>query len=943
MTLEIRFLGPWQVLADGEPVRLAGQRRIGVLARLALDAGQAVHADRLLTDIWADSSAATAAKQLHIVVSKLRETLAPHTTEEIIQTVPGSYRLALDPDHIDAHRFTRLAKRARTAQTQGATDAADTLYRRALHLWRGDPLAELAAPWARIEATRLDEEHLTVLEEHADLRLAAGDHQAVAADLAAHVRAHPLRERPAAQLMLALHRSGRPSDALAVYQDTRRTMISELGLEPGRELRRLHQAVLAKDPILDLSTPAQQITAGAPYIPAELPADTHAFTARAEEIHHLHTALGPAHGPAVTVIDGPGGIGKSALAVHVAHAMATRFTDGVIYLNLHGSTPGLDPLTPAQALSHLLRSLGLDAAATPATPADPAGPGEAAARYRSLTATCNLLVILDNARDAAQIRPLIPAGPGCRVLITCRDPLTTLDNARHLHLATLDTTDATALLSRLAGPDRARAEPQAVERIADLCGGFPLALRIVGARLAARPDWTLSDLERRLADATRRLDMLQYGDLAVRAGIAVSHQHLHDEPTGGDAARLLTLLGLLDLPTHTPAATAALTGWPHHRAEAALERLQDARLLEPAGLDRYQFHDLVGLYARERAHQDLPERERTSAVRRALHHYVTTIWMASTMLNSDPVLRCPVELPDSTFKDLAEAGRWVQDERDNLLAAAHQALAGPDPATAVGLVIGLHWPSCYQGWHTQLADVYAHAIEVADRIAAWEDKAQLRSFLGWVYRDQDRHDAAIAQLKTALTDWDRAGLPRRKAGAFNNLGVIHTLVGRFDEALGYFESALDLNDATERPGAMIAIRNNRVHVYYRQGRFDEAIAEARRLVELWPKVGTAAEAGIAHGSLGDAYRNAGRLTEAADSYATSVRLLRESGYSLQEAVCRWWFGTTLHALGRHGEAREQWEDSVGLLCDARLLTPREATEILAQPVPETPRPIKNML
>ncbi|MFI9842544.1 BTAD domain-containing putative transcriptional regulator [Nonomuraea sp. NPDC051941] len=938
MALEIRFLGPLQVLAGDEPVRLAGQRRIGVLARLALDAGQAVNTERILTDIWGDGSAATAAKQLHIVISKLRQTLGPHATEEIIQTTPGGYRLALEPDHVDAHLFLSLAKRARTGQTQGA----DALFRQALRLWRGDPLAELAAPWARIEATRLEEEHLTVVEDHADLRLAAGDHHAVAVDLAAHVRAYPLRERPAAQLMLALYRGGRSSEALAVYQATRRIMVSELGIEPGAQLSRLHQAVLVKDPALDLTTPDQQVMLGAPYIPAELPADTHAFTARATEIQHLRDVLGqsgePARGPSVTVIDGAGGIGKSALTVHVARGVADRFTDGVIYLNLHGSTPGLDPLTPAQALRHLLRSLGLDGAAVPADP------GEAAARYRSLTAAGNLLVILDNARDVRQVRPLIPAGPGCKVLITSRDPLVTLDNAGHLHLGTLNAADAAALLSRLAGPDRVHAEPQAAERIVNLCGGFPLALRIVGARLAARPDWTLSGLEARLADATRRLDVLEYADLAVRASIAVSHHHLREEPTGHDAAHLLPLLALLGLPTHTPATTAALTGWTHRRAEAALERLLDARLLEPAGPDRYQFHDLVGLSARELALQDLAEEERTTAVRRAHHHYLTTLWLASTLLSRDAlVLRRPVELPDITFKDPAEAGRWVQDERDNLLAAAQQALASPDPATAVGLAIGLHWPFCYQGWHTQLADIYAHAIEAADRIAAWEDKAQLRSFLGWVFRDQGRYDAAIAQLQTALTDWDRAGLPRRKVGALNNLGVINTIVGRLDDALAHLEFAQTLNHDAERPGAAAALRNNRVHVYCRQGRFDEAIAEARQLVALWPKADPRAGAGTAHDSLGDAYRHAGRLTEAVDSYTTAVRLLRESEYRLGEAVSRWWLGTTLHDLERHGEARKQWEESVRLLCDARLLTPREATEILAQAVPETPQPIKNML
>ncbi|MGP4096042.1 AfsR/SARP family transcriptional regulator [Nonomuraea sp. KM90] len=937
MGLEIRFLGPWEIAGDAGAVMIAGHRRIGVLARLALDTGQAVHADRLLSDVWGQSPAVTAAKQLHIVISKLRETLVPHGGAEIIQTVPGGYRLALDRDRIDAHLFDRLARRARTARAQGATAAADASFRQALGLWRGPALAGVTALWARVEATRLEEERLTVFEDHLDLRLAAGDHHAAAAELAAHVESHPLRERSAAQLMLALYRSSRISEALAVYQRTRRIMVEELGLEPGAELRRLHQAVLVKDPVLDLRTPKQEISVGEPIVPAEFPADTLVFTARALEVERLRAALGTDGGPPVTVIDGPGGIGKSALAVHVAHAVAGRFTDGVVYVNLHGSTAGRAPLTPIEALRHLLRSLGLDGTAVPADP------DEAAARYRSLTATCNLLVILDNARDVRQVRPIIPAGHGCRVIVTSREPLTSLDNARHLHLGALADADADALLSRVAGLDRVRAEPEAAEEIVRLCGGFPLALRIVGARLAARPDGTLADLAARLADATRRLDTLEYGDQAVRAGIAVSHQHLHDEPTGGDAARLLTLLGLLDLPTHTPVATAALTGWPEHRAEAALEHLLDARLLEPAGPHRYQFHDLVGLYARERAHEDLAEEERAAAIRRALHHYLAALYMATPILNRDTVPRPPIEVPDATFKDAAEVGRWVEAERENLLAAAQQALAGADPATAVGLVIGLHWPFCYQGWHTQLADIYARAIEVADRIAAWEDKAQLRAFLTWAHRDQGRYEAATRQGELALADWDRAGLPRRKVAVLNHLGVIHTIEGRLDHALPYFEAALTLNADAGRPGATAALLTNRAHVYYRQGRFDEAIEEAREAMELWSQGGNHVGVGTAHDSLGDIYRHAGRLVEAVESYTVAVRLLQESGYRLGEAVSRWWLGTALHDLGRHGEARKQWEESVRLLREARLLTPGEAAALLSQPVPDTPEPVRNHL
>ncbi|MFD2356676.1 BTAD domain-containing putative transcriptional regulator [Nonomuraea ferruginea] len=422
MRLEIRLLGPLEVEADGDTVKIVGERRIGVLVRLALNAGQAVPAESLLSDVWASSSAATAAKQLHIVVSKLREAFAAHGGAEAIETVPGGYRLAVERDQVDVHVFARLSRQARAARAE----TADALFRGALELWRGLALAEVDAPWAGIEAERLEAERLTVLEDHAELRLAAGDHRALVSDLAGHVRAHPLRERPAAQLMLALYRDGRAPEALDVYQRLRRVMVGELGVEPGAEARLLHQAILVKDPVLDLPEVRQIM----PTAPAGLPADIQEFTARTAEVERLRADL--ASDAAVIVIDGPGGIGKSALAVHVAHIVAERFTDGVIYVDLRGSTAGLAPLAPIEALRHLLRSLGLDGAAVPA------GTEEAAARYRSLTATGDLLVILDNAHDVRQVRPLIPAGRGCRVLITSRDPLATLNNARHLHLGRLD-------------------------------------------------------------------------------------------------------------------------------------------------------------------------------------------------------------------------------------------------------------------------------------------------------------------------------------------------------------------------------------------------------------------------------------------------------------------------------------------------------------------------
>ncbi|MFI9842454.1 hypothetical protein ACIHFD_35845 [Nonomuraea sp. NPDC051941] len=319
-------------------------------------------------------------------------------------------------------------------------------------------------------------------------------------------------------------------------------------------------------------------------------------------------------------------------------------------------------------LGHLLRSLGLDGSAVPA---DVEGGGRPL-RYRSLTAASELLVILDNAPDAHQIRPLVRAGARCRAVITSRAALTTLGgvhhlhltglgDVRHLHLAGLVDRDAVTLLSRIAGPDRVQREPEAAAEIAGLCGGFPWPSGVAGARLAARPDWRLADLADRLADATRRLDALQYDDLAVRASIAVSHRHLREEPSGHDAAYVLPLLGLLDTPTHTLAAPA---GWPGSRAEAALELLRDARLLEAVGRDRYRFHDLIRLYAREQAAGELSEVERAAALRRGFRGSTTT-WPRSTPPHSTctPRFRSPITGRSSPASRSPTHGRPVSGPR----------------------------------------------------------------------------------------------------------------------------------------------------------------------------------------------------------------------------------------------------------------------------------------
>ncbi|MFB9527965.1 AfsR/SARP family transcriptional regulator [Nonomuraea roseola] len=936
MGLDIRVLGPWEVSADGTPLPLAGSRRISLLARLSLSAGQPVTAEQLLADVWGDSHVATAAKQLHIVVSKLRATVAAYLAAEVIVTVPGGYRLDLPAEHVDAHRFARLVRDARAARARGETAAAHALFRHSLGLWRGDALAGMQGEWARIEAARLGEERLSAFEDDADLRLAMGDHHAVVPELAAHIEAHPLRERPRAQLMLALYRASRSSDALAVYRDTRRVMVEELGIEPGATLRRLQQAVLAGDPVLDLSTPPQQAAQGVAPAPAELPAAAGAFTARDLELTWLGktlTEISPG-APAIAAIDGPGGIGKSALAVHAAHALAGRFTDGVLHVDMRGATAGMEPLSPLDALGRLLRSLGLDSSAVPAAVE------EAAARYRSLTATRSLLIILDNARDAPQVRPLLPAGAGCAVIITSRQALTSLDGVNHLRLAELDPADSTTLLARIAGPARVCAEPEAAARIVRLCGGLPLALRIAAARLAARPDWTPSYLADRLADATRRLDTLEHADLAVRVSMAVSLHHLREEPAGQNAAWLFALLGLLDTPAHTPEAAAALTDRPAHAVEAALDHLMEARLLEPAGPGRYRMHDLVRLYAREQAARDIPEGERRAATHRALHHYLATARTAGLLLNPSlvNVAGLRADQPGLHLNTAQEAIAWIDTERDNLIAAVRQA---DDLETATGLAACVNGPFSHRGWLDDLIEIQLHALEIAARAGDWAGQARGHNYLGCIHKNQGRFEPAVAHLEQAVLCWERAGLPSRAAGPLHNLGTTYGRLGRFDEALATQNRAIAAVRESGLRDYEATVLNGRASVLIKMGRLDDAIDAGRKSLEIWSDFDNPHHEGATCDTLADAYRRAGRLAEAEPLYRRAAELQRRAGHRALEAVSLWGLGDTLNDLGRHAEARECWHRSARTLRDVHLLTEEELDLILAQDVPPPPDPIKH--
>jgi DNA-binding SARP family transcriptional activator/tetratricopeptide (TPR) repeat protein len=632
MRCELRFglLGTTVLYgSDGVLVQPIGGTKVRVLlAALLLEPGRVVSVDALKDALWGGSPPASAHASLHNHVTRLRRLL---DDPERLRAIPPGYQLRVGEGELDVHVFESQVTAARAAHADRDWPRTVRACTAALALWRGTPLSGLPAELGGYAfAQRLTEARLLALEWRYDAELALGGARlgALVPELAALVADHPLREGYHRQLMLALHRTGRQPEALAVHRDLRNRLIEELGIEPGAGVREAHVEVLrgvvevregdsgpveagggvgADAPVDVPDAPGATGGSGGsgirdrphpPPHPAQLPPPPGHFTGRADTLDALRDTLArrpsaePGSHPLV-VISGMAGVGKSALALHTAHALREHFPDGQLYVNLHGATPGMAPLTVGQALRALLRDLGAEPRHIPEHP------DAAAALLRSLLAPTRTLMLLDDAGNAAQVRPLLPGGTGCAVLVTSRSPLTALDGARRFPLAPLSGEDSAALLRAVSGRDGLDATHPLVE----LTGRLPLALRVVAARLAARRALTPGVLAGQLAATESRLHHLEYDDLSVRRSLAVAHDALaaSERETDRDAALTLHHIGALDLPAYGAPLLARLTTTDQRRAEAALDRLVDVALLEETAYGRYTPHDLVRDFARELA------------------------------------------------------------------------------------------------------------------------------------------------------------------------------------------------------------------------------------------------------------------------------------------------------------------------------------------------------
>ncbi|TDD67183.1 tetratricopeptide repeat protein [Jiangella aurantiaca] len=926
-------LGPLAVHDDhgtAVPVTSAKQRQL--LAVLLTRRNTRVSADTLLEALWDGRPPRSARANLQSYVHRLRRLLG----ESRIVHHRSGYQLEVRPGEADDEEFQRLAADGRDALAAGDVAQAAELFHNAVALWRG-PSAYADVPESGtvdLEAARLGELRLAVVELRFEADLERGRHDLLVAELTSLVAANPLRQRLYRQLMLALHRSGRTADALDVYHRARAALVEELGLEPGPELRELERAILTEDPALAPPPPRDPAgTSPASTRPAELPPADPAFTGRRDEVRRVTAWLTEGgNRPAVVAVSGPGGVGKSALALRAAHVAAAQFPDGQLYVNLRGATPGVRPLRPHDVLVRLLSALGVEERYVPADPS------AAATLFRATVAGRRLLIVLDDADSAAQVRPLLPgpdAGPA--LLVTSRRVLATFAGARQLALGTLPPDEAVDLLAALAGAARVAAEPEVAAEVVALCGLLPLAVRVAGARLLSRPDWTLASLRDRLDDAQHRLDELEHDDLAVRASCDVAYAALPDAP-----AEVFTGLGLAGFADFTVHTAAALAGRPLASTRRALDQLVEAQLLIAAPGDRFMLHDLVRLYARERAERTLTPSARDDAIRRALHHYLATARHASRMSvawsDRHAAIGPETTEPGRAAADLPDGpaiSAWVRAESDNIAAAAIHAAAldGDGPAILAGLAAAMAHPLRSQDRWADLVAIGQLALATLGDSgqARWRSKIHQSLSDGYfmLNRLAEAHQHGLEAVRAAHEGGDR----HSEADARSALGFVLHHLDRTDEAFVQYRRALQLQrEIADAKGQAVTLTRLGVS-HHLSGRLDEAVACQQRALQLdnSPHL-----TGIALFRLGDAHLDAGRPERALDCLEPAIEAFQACGSSVDEALARWLHGDILRLLGRDGDARHSWSRSTDLLREMRSLTSDEAGDLLGAPVPRMP-------
>ncbi|WP_026004198.1 AfsR/SARP family transcriptional regulator [Streptomyces sp. AA1529] len=882
--LRIAVLGPVRAWRGEQEVALGSPQQRAAFAALLLRRGRPATVGELVDAIWGEEPPAGAVTVLRTYVSRLRKVLEPDRgsgqAPRVIVSAADGYLVRVAQEGFDLDVFERRVAEAKKLRTGGSLRAADELLQAALELWDGRPLAGVPGPLAVTERYRLDEQWLSTCETHLDIGLELGRHEEVAARLTALTAGNPLRERLYELLMLALYRSGRQAEALAAYGEIRGTLISELGVEPGAALMDLHTRMLSADPSLRAPAPAQSsggTAADSPQPasaarPAQLPADLPIFTGRESELAQTHSLL-PADGGhpnavVISAIGGMAGVGKTTLAVHWAHEIAHRFPDGQLYVNLRGFDATGSAMPPDEVTHGFLDALGVPPGQIPDRPEG------RTALFRSLLADRRVLLLLDNARDTEQVRPLLPTGPGCLAIVTSRNQLTGLvanDGAHPLTLTPLPPADAREFLARRIGRARMAAEPEAADEIIDCCARLPLALAIVAARAATHPGFPLYAVAEELRDNHGSLDAFAGGDLStdVRAVFSWSYRAL-----SAPAARLFQLLAAAPGPDISAPATAALAGLDLRETRGLLIELTHAHLLTEHFPGRYAFHDLLRIYAHEQADREegAPERER--AIERILVWYLHAAAATSRFITPNrprvPLVPLPGNCVAPRFTTYDQALKWCSAERANLIAAINQAAAGDHSAVAWRLTAVL-WGFFYLRSHTK----------------------------DW-----------LACNRVSLAAARRDGDPKGTVEALTGLANALTNAGRLDEAIDHYHQGLAAKQAAGDDSGDSQIVGNLGDVCLRAGRVEEALVHLHRALEADRALGNGWGEGICLNNLGEAHLRLGRLDEARGYLERALEVQRATDNTWVEGISLDFLGTVHHRLQHHDAAVEHYRHAL---------------------------------
>ncbi|MFJ9342468.1 AfsR/SARP family transcriptional regulator [Streptomyces sp. NPDC101733] len=928
----VRFnvLGSLEGWSGGNRLRLGGPIQERVLVTLLLEPGRVVPVTRLVEAAWEDEPPATASHQIRKAVADLRQRI-PGGAGVIATDGPG-YRAVVEEGQLDLTLFLLHTQRAREALAAGRPADGEAELRAALALWRGPVLSGAGGPVVESASTALEERRLAAAEQLFQLRLERGESAELIGDLRELVAAHPLRETLRGHLMLALYRSGRQAEALEEFGRVRELLVEELGVDPGPRLGKLYEGILRDSP--ELATPepppapAEPAPVGAPpaagapgtaapaeagggardgATPCTLPYDLADFTGRERELAELLAATGDGgeSGTRVVAVDGMGGTGKTSLAVRVAHRLAERYPDGQLHVDLRGYTPGERPLLPGAVIAGLLRTLGVPGEQIPEDAA------ARAALWRATLVGRRLLLLFDNACDAAQVVPLLPASPGCLVLVTSRARLVELDGAEWISIGVMSPSDSLALITETLGADRTSREPDAARALAALCGHLPLALRIATARLRNRSRWTVRHLVDRLGDETRLLDELSSGERSVAATLRLSYQAMDEDHRG--AFRLLSLHPGAEVDVHS---AAALLGTDTRDAEDLLEDLLDMHLVQQHELGYYAFHDLVRSFAQSLRNPETADDD-TAAVERLLDYFYAATERACAVLfpgRKQYETGLPVSgggLPPMANADAATT--WFDREIEALIAGV--AVAGGSGRTRHAVWLGrnlaffldlrtyteqdLRVGRLAAAAARELGDARALSLSLTNQVTALWKLGRLREGL----------TVAEEALDSARSRGDRVG----EAYSLESLGLLLSCLGEFEEALRHQEPAVAMFRETGGVQSEIHVLCSLSTTYSRMGRHEEAVGTAEQGVRLAREIGSFGHEVTALNDLASAHLDLGRYTEAEADLKQALAFFDESQHSDHFALTLALMADVLQRMGRPEDSRRCETEALELL------------------------------